>query len=490
MNNRQKEVERYKLNNEGVLVKRLKRQYESVGNELDKNISSLKSQIKKLEVKLKTASEDESLLIKSQIYSKVYRQEFQGSLKSDIDNIVNNMNSDKNRNIRKYLNSCYETGYTGVMYDLSGQGIPIIRSIDKKAVERAVTLNPKISNKLYSGYVNQMKMKIQSELSRGIAQSLSYDEISRNLHNLTNQGLNNTMRIVRTEGHRIQQMSADDARYDAKDNGAEIVKQWDAALDKRTRSSHQIVDGEIRELDEAFSNGLKYPGDINGGASEVVNCRCTALQRAKWALDEDELETLKQRAKYYELDNTKNFSEFKDRYLKGGSEDKIILPKGVQDITKEYFKNATPNSHKVKDMQRYIHNGIEYKVDGRKVVIDYSSHERSIAELLESTLGGELYMVPRINYPQGIKTPDYLFRGIKFDLKDISANGKNTLFNSISKKKEQASNFILDISNSLIKRDDIQAQVGALYTSKYTNFVDEIILIKNNKILNIYKRKK
>jgi hypothetical protein len=32
---------------------------------------------------------------------------------------------------------------------------------------------------------------------------------------------------------------------------------------------------------------------------EVVNCRCTSNTRAKWALDEDELETLKERATFF-----------------------------------------------------------------------------------------------------------------------------------------------------------------------------------------------
>lgn len=52
-----------------------------------------------------------------------------------------------------------------------------------------------------------------------------------------------------------------------------------------------------------------------GIASEDVHCRCTLLQRAKWALDEDELETLKERAEYFELDKTKDFNEFKSKYM-------------------------------------------------------------------------------------------------------------------------------------------------------------------------------
>ena len=59
--------------------------------------------------------------------------------------------------------------------------------------------------------------------------------------------------------------------------GIDVEKQWLAALDPRTRGSHRHLDGETVELDKEFSNGLKYPGDPDGPASEVYNCRCTLV---------------------------------------------------------------------------------------------------------------------------------------------------------------------------------------------------------------------
>lgn len=59
--------------------------------------------------------------------------------------------------------------------------------------------------------------------------------------------------------------------------GIDVKKQWLAALDPRTRGSHRHLDGEVVKLDAEFSNGLKYPGDPDGPASEVYNCRCTLV---------------------------------------------------------------------------------------------------------------------------------------------------------------------------------------------------------------------
>ncbi len=128
------------------------------------------------------------------------------------------------------------------------------------------------------------------------------------------------LRIARTEGHRIQCQSGMDACYKAKEKGANVVKQWDATLDSNTRESHSQVDGEIRELDEKFSNGLMFPGDPSGGPGEVVNCRCALLQRAKWGLDKAELQTLKDRAEFFGLDKSNQFDDFKKKYLKATSD--------------------------------------------------------------------------------------------------------------------------------------------------------------------------
>ena len=124
------------------------------------------------------------------------------------------------------------------------------------------------------------------------------------------------MRIARTEGHRVTQQATLNAQYKAKDAGADIVKQWNSALDSRTRDSHVAVDGEIRELDEKFSNGLRFPGDPAGQASEVVNCRCVLLQRARRALKGEGNYTKfdGNKGTLVDLSDADNFADFKARY--------------------------------------------------------------------------------------------------------------------------------------------------------------------------------
>ena len=81
------------------------------------------------------------------------------------------------------------------------------------------------------------------------------------------------------------------------------------------------------------------------------------------------------------------------------------------DVTKNWIENSNPNSHRVLTSGYFIFKQKKYKVDGKNVILDYSKKEKEVAEWLEDTFGGELYMLPRVNYPEGIKTADYLFRG-------------------------------------------------------------------------------
>ena len=85
----------------------------------------------------------------------------------------------------------------------------------------------------------------------------------------------------------------------------------------------------------------------------------------------------------------------------------------------------------------------KYVVDGHHVVLDYKPHEYEIAEIIAKRYGKQVQMIPRVVFPQGISTPDFLIDKEKYDLKTISGSGKSVLSDAIKKKKRQSSRFIL-----------------------------------------------
>lgn len=159
------------------------------------------------------------------------------------------------------------------------------------------------------------------------------------------------------------------------------------------------------------------------------------------------------------------------------------------DITGRWYPDANPNSHPVLELQEYASGGATYKVDGHNVVLDHDAHEKEIAELLEREVGGEIYLVPRVNNPQGVPTPDYLFHGRGYDLKTLSEKaGPNTMFQRVKKAKRQSRNFIIDVSDTKLDRETIAQQISKIFWSENTRFVDEIVIINDGHIVRVAKR--
>lgn len=333
MNKRQKEVIEEQLHNEKKTIASLKNTYKQALKDCEQKIRELSA---------RTDMEN--------LQSIIYQKQYQEALKAQLEGALSNLQSNSYATVSDYLTKCYRDGYTGVMYDLQKTGIPIIMPIDQAAVVRAIQTDSKLSKSLYDKMgedVTYLKKAVRAEVSRGIANGSTWNEVagklSRHMANTPFQrAYNNSIRIARTEGHRIQVQSAMDAQKIAKSKGADIVKQWDSTLDGNTRDLHRLLDGQIREIDEPFEVGgrkVEAPG-MFGDPAEDCNCRCCLLQRARWALDDDELQRLKDRAAYFDLDKSDEFEEYQRKYL---------------GITQEDIDNIK-NNDKIKNIDTQLKN--------------------------------------------------------------------------------------------------------------------------------------
>ena len=290
----------YQLDAEKEVVKNLEKQYQAALRQINEKIRILLS--------------DELT------QSRIYQLQYQKALKGQVQAIVEKLHGDNYSTLQRYLHDCYQDAFIGTMYDIHGQGMPLILPIDQNAAVKAILTDSKIKDSLYESLgvdAQKLKKTISNEITRGIASNLSYLEIARNISNVSKAPLSRAKTIAYTEGHRIQQASTYDAQQEAISKGANVVKQWDSTLDGATRPTHRHLDGQIREIDEPFEADGKqamYPGDF-GRAEEDCNCRCVSLTRARAALDEDELKTLKDRAKYFGLDKSASFADFEKKYL-------------------------------------------------------------------------------------------------------------------------------------------------------------------------------
>ena len=144
----------------------------------------------------------------------------------------------------------------------------------------------------------------------------------------------------------------------------------------------------------------------------------------------------------------------------------------------------------VSDLLEYAFEKDTYKVDGKNVILDYSIHEKKVAENIAEKYGKKIQMVPRVVYPQGISTPDFKIDNVSWDLKTISTAGKNVFYNAVKKKKRQAGCFIFDITECPLENEEIEQQINNLFRSTHLTFIDQIALYKNDEIIKVYKRNK
>jgi uncharacterized protein with gpF-like domain len=84
--------------------------------------------------------------------------------------------------------------------------------------------------------------------------------------------------IARTEVTRAMNAGVQGAGAEmARVTGRILSKTWHAHSDDRTRTDHRTVDGQKVPFHQPFQVGawnLMFPGDPNGPADEVINCRC------------------------------------------------------------------------------------------------------------------------------------------------------------------------------------------------------------------------
>ena len=224
---------------------------------------------------------------------KDYRKWLQGSVfigklwknkVNQVSKVLTNANDQATKIINNIRFSVFSENYNHQSYEIEKniRGVVSFDIYNTDAVARLVKERPKM---LPAYKVDQQKdylwnrQKVEDIITQGIIQGESIDKITaRMMDGLCTQNENKMRMFARTamtaaqNAGRLQQMK------DAKKKGVKVKKRWVATLDERTRDSHQALDGDTIEVEERFANGLMYPGDPNGAAKEVFNCRCKIIQ--------------------------------------------------------------------------------------------------------------------------------------------------------------------------------------------------------------------
>lgn len=284
-------------------------------------------------------------------------------------------------------------------------------------------------------------------------------------------------------------------QYDSEENKkAYELSQKQRALERRVRKTKREVAALQAAVDNCEDEKLKF--ELQQKLDKKSYLLKQQNERYNTFCEENGLKPYRERLQTVKWDREKaaraagaarrygNIAEKQESSQGAGS--------GYKDVLDEWLQNAAPNSNAVEELTEYTVKGTTYKVDGVNVRQNNSKREIEVAELIKNTFGGEIKLVPEVKGKyKGVKTPDYEYRGQRWDLKELGKGSSSNLLRDIAhKKKDQAECFVFDISKSILSYDEISRQVECLFTTYFnTKHVECVMIIKGNQILRVIERK-
>lgn len=168
------------------------------------------------------------------------------------------------------------------------------------------------------------------------------------------------------------------------------------------------------------------------------------------------------------------------------------MKKNYEDVTLIFINKSRKMGRikKYSNGESFYYQGRKYFIDGKRVQVDYRIEETEIAKWITKNLKYNVRMLPRINIPEYVQTPDFIFNRERWDLKTIKGSSNQTLYHAVYRKKKQSNNFIFDITCSILNIHDVLKQIEILYRRLDTKFIDKIIIKDKDKFIILKRNKK
>lgn len=131
---------------------------------------------------------------------------------------------------------------------------------------------------------------LQDALTQGLGAGESIPDLQARIEDVFAVGERRSEMIARTEVHASAMEAGNASAQALHDSGLGLAKEWLAYIDDRTRDEHIDANGQVVAMDDPFIVGgeeMMYPGDDNGSAENVINCRCDVIYDTPEALGLD-----------------------------------------------------------------------------------------------------------------------------------------------------------------------------------------------------------
>ena len=140
-----------------------------------------------------------------------------------------------------------------------------------------------------------------------------------------------------------------------------------------------------------------------------------------------------------------------------------------KDITKEWLGDK-PISENIVKMYNvgdtYTFRKNKYKVDGHFIKYSFDEGEKDFALWLSTKTNKTITLMPKIEKPENIRSPDFKINHDYYDLKTIHGNSRQVVYHKIKGKYTQATKFFFDVlESSQLTLNDLIFQINELFKS-------------------------
>lgn len=183
------------------------------------------------------------------------------------------------------------------------------------------------------------------------------------------------------------------------------------------------------------------------------------------------------------------WGELKQKYKEAGKP----KPEPFADIT-EAWKADKPwkDGVVIRSDEVVGSDGNTYKLTEGSTDVEYKhdANEEEAANIVSREKNATVELLPKVNYPKGIRTHDCNVDGIPHEIKSsIMGTSDNALLNCVKKAKGQSDKVILNLQKCKLSDEQILKQIPEMLESNRIDFINELIIVWKDTVYGVFGRR-
>jgi SPP1 gp7 family putative phage head morphogenesis protein len=214
----------------------------------------------------------------------LFKEKSVEGLKKDFDDVDNELYPEEYKELIKVTEPLYKLSLV-MGADMVSAEVGIGISFNLTDPEAVYFLTNKLMN--IRGVIFTVKEQIRKVVIEGYQTGASVSDVADSIRNIFDVAKSRAKTIARTE----MIGAANEGRYIAIERSGFREKEWFTAMDERVRPQHRAMHGKTIKTGTMWlmpdGSSLRHPGDSDGPAHQVIQCRCieVVVPESLWAND-------------------------------------------------------------------------------------------------------------------------------------------------------------------------------------------------------------